>query len=169
MDDDVAFGTGTTLWHRYKFGTSVDRVFEAWTQPRTLKLWWCPDGWHPAKIEVDLRPGGAYRIAMRRDNGQQSVAVQGRFLEVVPPTRLVYSWRWEGAFPDMPETQVTVDFRAFGQGTEVVLRQEPIALPQCTRHLDGWLAACGRLAGIVDIPMRQTRSLERQFILAGRG
>jgi len=160
MGDDTTFGTGTTLWHRYRFETSIDRVFEAWTQPRALRLWWCPEGWHPTGIEVDLCDGGAWRIAMRRDGTSQHVAVHGRFLEVLPPTRLVYTWRWDGAFSGMPETRVTVDFRAVAGGTEIVLRQEALAMPLCTRHLAGWLAACRRLGGLIDSPALQSRLIE---------
>jgi len=53
-------------------------------------------------------------------------------------------------FPDMPETIVTVEFRAVTNGTELTLRQELLELPMCTRHLSGWLAACGRLAAVVE-------------------
>jgi hypothetical protein len=100
-------------------------------------------------VEVDLRVGGAYHIAMRRDGGGGCVSVHGRFLVVRPAARLVYTWCWEGAFPDMPETQITVDFHAVPEGTEVALRQEYLAVPLCTRHLCGWLAACGRLGVVI--------------------
>jgi uncharacterized protein YndB with AHSA1/START domain len=137
----------TVLRFRRRIAASPERVFQAWTRPEALKLWWCPAGWHPAEIEVDLRVGGAYRIAMRRPrgNGAGTVAVHGHFLQIEPGASLVYTWRWQGAFPDMPETQVTVEFRAVADGTEIVLAQADMAVPFCTHHLGGWLEAISRM------------------------
>jgi uncharacterized protein YndB with AHSA1/START domain len=73
------------------------------------------------------------------------ITVHGRFVEIEPHTRLVYTWNWDGAFEGTPETQITVEFHPVGDGTELILRQEELGLPVCTRHLGGWLAACDRL------------------------
>lgn len=150
MDHAVATGAGSTLRLRHRFEATPERVFAAWTKPEALRLWWCPAGWRPARIDVDLRPGGGYRLSMNRDNGMQLVTVHGSFLEIEPARRLVYTWRWDGVFPDMPETIVTVEFRAVTDGTEITLLQEVLELPMCTRQLSGWLAACGRLAEVVE-------------------
>ena len=157
MDHAVTTGTGTTLRLWRRFEAAPERVFAAWTRPEALRLWWCPAGWVPAEIEVDPRPGGLYRLAMNRENDTQVVAVHGRFLEIVPVRRLVYMWRWHGAFPDMLETIVTVEFRAVTGGTELTLRQEPLELPICTRQLSGWLAACVRLAAVLEAPVCHDR------------
>jgi uncharacterized protein YndB with AHSA1/START domain len=150
MDFAVAAETGVTLrlWHRFE--ASPERVFAAWTRPEALRLWWCPAGWRPERIDVDLRPGGAYRLSMNREHGAPLITVHGRFLEVEPARKLVYTWRWDGVFPDMPETVVSVDFRAVDGGTELALRQELLELPMCGRHLSGWLVACGRLAEVME-------------------
>jgi uncharacterized protein YndB with AHSA1/START domain len=102
--DNATIGAPTTLrlWHRFK--ASPDRVFQAWTRPDALRQWWCPDGWQPAEIDVDLRVGGRYRFAMSRPGEGRYVAVHGCFLDVQPGSRLVYTWQWDGAFTDMGET-----------------------------------------------------------------
>ena len=150
MDNAVAAGTGTTLrlWHRFE--APPERVFAAWTRPEALKLWWCPAGWRPVQIDVDLRLDGAYRLSMNRESGAQLVTVHGRFREIQPPKRLVYTWRWDGLYPDMPESIVTVEFRAVAGGTELALRHGVLELPMCGRHLSGWLVAWERLAGVVE-------------------
>ena len=51
----------------------------------------------------------------------------------------------------MPETIVTIEFRAMTGGTEIMLRQEVLEIPMCTRQLSGWLAACGRLTALVEV------------------
>ena len=129
-----------------RFGRSADAVFRAWTEPETLRRWWCPPGWTPAEIEVDLRAGGAYRLGMRRDENGEVIYVCGRFLEVCAPQKLVYTWRWENAFEQMPETQVTVRFIELAGVTELELIHEPLPeFAMCLRIRAGWLEAWQRL------------------------
>jgi uncharacterized protein YndB with AHSA1/START domain len=67
-------------------------VFEAWTRPELLKLWWAPKstGLVLASCEADVRPGGRYRFEFGRD-GSMVMAFFGRYLEVVPPSKLVWT------------------------------------------------------------------------------
>src|SRR5437870_5724255 len=82
------------------FQAPRERVFEAWTRPEALKRWWCPPGWEPDRIEVDLRVSGVFYLGMRRVADQSAAAVQGRFLDVRPPERVVYTWQWTDALED---------------------------------------------------------------------
>ena len=138
--------SGQTLRFRRRFAASPERVFAAWTRPQALSLWWCPPGWDAVEFVVDLRIGGQYRLAMRRTRETQVIGVHGIFLAIEPPRRLVYTWNWEGAFPDMPPTEVRILLRPDRDGTEVQLRQSPLHLVLCVRHVTGWLHACDRLA-----------------------
>ena len=64
------------------------------------------------------------------------------------PQRLVYTWIWENAFPEMPETRVTVEFTPHGGGTELTLIHEAIpGIALCLRHRSGWLDGFERLRG----------------------
>ena len=93
-----------------------------------------------------MRAGGAYRIGMCRRSGGAVVYVSGSFLEIRRPERLVYSWKWENAFEQMPETRVTVEFAPAGVGTILVLSHEYLPeIPVCLQHRSGWLAALDRL------------------------
>jgi uncharacterized protein YndB with AHSA1/START domain len=133
-----------------RFAAPRERVFDAWTTPEALKRWWCPRGWVPERIEVDLRTGGVYYFGMRRLEDDSVVSIQGRFLEVHRPERLVYTWCWHGAFRGTPETRVTVVFLPVEGGTEVIVTHEnfpDVALWQ--RHRDGWIAACDRMEQIL--------------------
>jgi uncharacterized protein YndB with AHSA1/START domain len=136
-----------------RFRASPERVFRAWTRPSALREWWCPPGWIADDIELDVSVGGSYCIRMRRVGDSRRVAVRGRFLEVKPPERLVYTWCWEGAFADMPETLVTLEL--FGSETETLLtlRHEKFAdLGLLQQHRAGWIAACNRLDRLVSEP-----------------
>jgi uncharacterized protein YndB with AHSA1/START domain len=128
-----------------RFERPRDVVFRAWTDPEILKLWWCPAGWTPTEIEVDLRVGGSYRIGMRRQTGGSPVYVRGTFLEVNSPEALAYTWKWENAFSGMPQTRVTVRFFSTGEATVVVLEHDRLPeISVCLRHRNGWMAALER-------------------------
>ena len=115
-----------------------------------LREWWCPPGWIAGEIEIDLRPGGTYRIEMRRIGGDERVAVRGEFLEVTPPRRLVYTWIWEGAFAEMAPTLVTVEIDGSPDETLLTLRHENFVDPGTRhQHRTGWIAACNRLDRLV--------------------
>jgi uncharacterized protein YndB with AHSA1/START domain len=67
-------------------------VFEAWTTPELFRRWWVPKsmGMELLSCEQDVRVGGAYRLVFRHgDSG--SMAFHGTYLEVVPPSRLVWT------------------------------------------------------------------------------
>jgi uncharacterized protein YndB with AHSA1/START domain len=71
-------------------------VFEALTTPALLKQWLLgPPGWEMVICEVDLRVGGAYRYAWRRESSGKTMAMGGLFQEVVSPERLVATERFD--------------------------------------------------------------------------
>ena len=152
MVDAAIAKAGTTLRLQYRFEATPERVFHAWTQPEALRRWWCPAGWLPAEIAVDFRVGGGYRLSMVRERGVHLVTVEGRFLEIHPVHKLVYTWRWDGAFPDLPETRITVEFLPAPGGTDLMLRQEALPLPVCVRHVTGWLDAFARIERLTGKP-----------------
>jgi uncharacterized protein YndB with AHSA1/START domain len=82
---------------------SCPAVFRELTDPRELARWWGPDGCTIPSVGRDLRPGGAYRIAMRPPEGDLFYLV-GEFLQVEPPERLAYTFRWEDPDPEDRET-----------------------------------------------------------------
>ena len=67
-------------------------VFEAWTKPELMKLWWAPksSGVPLLSCEMDVRVGGGYRLEFGHD-AANSMAFFGKYLEVEPPSRLVWT------------------------------------------------------------------------------
>src|SRR5437762_3602974 len=67
-------------------------VFEAWTKPELFKRWWVPKslGVPLLSVEQDVRVGGGYKLVFGHD-ASQSMAFHGRYLEVTPPSRLVWT------------------------------------------------------------------------------
>jgi uncharacterized protein YndB with AHSA1/START domain len=137
-----------------RFRASPERVFRAWTQPVALREWWCPPGWVAGEIEIDLRIGGTYRIAMSRASSPgPGVSVSGQFLEVRPPEWLVYTWRWEGAFAEMPDTVVILELRGSDSETLLMLRHDNfVDAGMRQQHRSGWISACDRLDRLVTPP-----------------
>jgi uncharacterized protein YndB with AHSA1/START domain len=58
-----------TLRLRRTFAAPRQRVFQAWTTPQEMKRWTGPGEYTTPLAEVDLRPGGRYRIHMRTPDG----------------------------------------------------------------------------------------------------
>jgi uncharacterized protein YndB with AHSA1/START domain len=67
-------------------------VFEAWTKPELMKRWWAPRsmGVPLRSCEMDARTGGKYRFEFGHD-ASQSFAFFGKYLEVTPPSRIVWT------------------------------------------------------------------------------
>jgi uncharacterized protein YndB with AHSA1/START domain len=82
-------------------------VFEAWTKPELMKQWWAPKsmGVPLRSCEMDVRVGGGYRLEFGKDDAK-SFAFFGKYLEVVPPSRLVWTNEESG---DAPVTTVTFE------------------------------------------------------------
>ncbi len=71
------------------FDTSQARVFQAFSEPAQLALWWGPDGFTNTIHEFDLKPGGKWRLTMRGPDGT-AYENESKFLEVVQPERVVF-------------------------------------------------------------------------------
>ena len=51
------------------FDAPRDLVWKAWTDPEHLKRWWAPRPYEIAECEIDLRPGGIFRMRMTGPDG----------------------------------------------------------------------------------------------------
>ncbi len=68
-------------------------VFDAWTKPELIKQWWTPKsfGFTFISCETDVRKGGTYRYVFGHPDFDQPMAFVGKYLEVDPPKRLVWT------------------------------------------------------------------------------
>jgi len=67
-------------------------VFEAFTKPELFKRWWVPKsfGLTMLSCELDVRVGGTYKLLFSH-NGSEPMAFFGRYIEVTPHSRLVWT------------------------------------------------------------------------------
>jgi uncharacterized protein YndB with AHSA1/START domain len=127
-------------------------VFEAWTTPALLRRWWVPKsaGMSLESCEVDARVGGRYRFEFLHPAYPEPVACFGRYLEVAPPARLVWT-NEESADGSV----TTVTFEEKGGRTLLTLRDlypskealdaalEAMGLPEQFEQLDALLEELG--------------------------
>jgi uncharacterized protein YndB with AHSA1/START domain len=101
------------------FNAPARIVFEAWTTPKLLKLWWVPKsaGMSLLSCEADVRTGGKYRFEIGQE-ASKSMAFFGRYIEVTPPSRLV----WTNEESD-DGAVTTVTFEEKGGKTLLVLHE----------------------------------------------
>ena len=103
------------------FRAPRDLVFRAWTDCDALRQWWGPRSWPMSFCEMDLRPGGVWRYAMREEGTGQESWGKGVYREIAPPERLVYTDYFsdpEGT-KTSPPTEITLTFEQRGDETVI--------------------------------------------------
>ena len=75
------------------FNGPARHVFKAWTTPALLMQWWAPKsfGINMVGCEVDARTGGRYRFSFKVPGMDQPMDFFGRYVEVVPDARIVWT------------------------------------------------------------------------------
>jgi uncharacterized protein YndB with AHSA1/START domain len=75
------------------FNAPARLVFEAWTTTELFKRWWVPKstGLTLLSCETDVRTGGTYRLVFSHPSLPEPMAFFGRYLEVTPHSRIVWT------------------------------------------------------------------------------
>jgi uncharacterized protein YndB with AHSA1/START domain len=141
-----------TLRLVHTFEASPARLFAAWTDPRQFMQWFGPHGMTNTFCEFDLRVGGTWQLeAEGRDIHR---AVSGKYLEIDPPRRLVFTWAWHESgrlvSPREHETKVALGFKPVGRRTELTLTQSLFRdRTGADNHRWGWTEAFEKLATLL--------------------
>ena len=126
-----------------------EKVFAAWTEPELLTQWWGPGPVTCPEADIDLREGGAYRLANREADGSITW-ISGRFERVRPPEELVYTWS-VSIVPGEP-TLVRVTFLPHPDGTELRLIHERFAAEAVRdMHRHGWGGCIDKLEALLAV------------------
>jgi uncharacterized protein YndB with AHSA1/START domain len=107
----------------HHFRAPAAKVFAAYTDPKLLAKWWTPKGGSMTIESMDARPGGGYRYLQTDARGQKSVFV-GKYLEVHPVTRLVYTFAVEG---QGNEIRATVELKEAHGETHLTLTNQCVS------------------------------------------
>jgi uncharacterized protein YndB with AHSA1/START domain len=125
-------------------------VFRALSEPAMLTRWWGPAGFTTPQIAWDLGVGGRYRLGMQPP-GAQLFHLAGEFLEIDPPRRLVYTFRWEEPDPDDRETVVALTLQPLDAATKLSLAQGEFASEaRLALHRSGWSDSFEKLRALVE-------------------
>jgi uncharacterized protein YndB with AHSA1/START domain len=102
------------------FNAPARLVFAAWTTPELLKQWWAPKSFGISFLscEADVRTGGSYRFVFAHPASAQPMTFFGRYIEVIPNARLV----WTNEEGGEGGAVTTVTFEERGGQTLVVMR-----------------------------------------------
>ena len=143
---DASLDTNTLRVSRV-FAATRKRVFDAWVKHDHFVQWMCPPGVTITLCEIDVRAGGAWRIAGLHDGGRV-FASSGKYVEVKRPERLSFTWAHhaDGDFakPRGHETTVRIEFRALGSKTEITLIHGPFT-DGSSEHNRGWIGSFDKL------------------------
>lgn len=128
---------GDTVTVRRLVRASPATVFSFFTDPRR----WL--SWQGVDATIEPHPGGLFRMNVRGDG----YAV-GRFVEVDPPRRIVFSWGWEMPGNPVPPGSSTVEVHLEPDGDATLVSLTHSGLPTPTRsvHEQGWTHYLSRLA-----------------------
>jgi uncharacterized protein YndB with AHSA1/START domain len=109
-------------------------VFAAHTRPEHVARWWGNRDSTLSVCRIDLRPGGEWRYVLRMPDGSEH-GFGGVYREIVPPERLVYTFRYDG-YPDA-EAVETLTFEERAGKTLL----EATVLHQSVENRDGHVAS----------------------------
>jgi uncharacterized protein YndB with AHSA1/START domain len=136
------------------FDAPARLVFVAWTTPELFRQWWVPksSGATLLSCEQDVRVGGSYRLEFAHPKAATPVAFFGRYLEVVPDARLVWTNEESatGAVTtvtfeekDGKTLLVMSELYPSKQALEIAMEGMDEAMPEAFEQLDEFLAARG--------------------------
>lgn len=132
------------------FDAPPSLVYTVWTTPEHAKRWSAPDGLELFFCEMDVRPGGTSRCAMRGGDGTEYWATEV-YQEVVENERLVFTQAWDDADGKPGHaTTIVVQFEPVDGKTRVTMRQGVFATVEGRNgHNEGWLECFDQLGTYV--------------------
>ena len=98
------------------FEVSVDKLYDAWTNPEQLKKWWKPNGKHVEGSNERYKKKAAQSAVVFNGN---KLVISGEYLEVNEKEKLIYTWKWELPEDAVRNAQYKLSVLLYQQATEV--------------------------------------------------
>jgi uncharacterized protein YndB with AHSA1/START domain len=150
MNDSADSGmTRRQMTYTRVFDAPRELVWKAWTEPEQLALWWGPRGIRTPleTIEVDLRPGGVFRLTMVAEADGTEFPTEMEFREVVEPERIVFGWE---AQRGLGAGEVTITFKDLSDKTEVTSNYDGFTTDEIAADSEvGWNQQLDRLGELL--------------------
>ena len=126
-----------------------ERVFRALASDEITQWWVRPGVFDTRDWSGDVRPGGRWNAS--GIGGGKPYSLEGEFVEVRGPEKLVHTWHLSGT-PAAPTT-VSYTLEPTPTGTRVTLKHEGFTTPEgCTNTAAGWETSFERLAELFATP-----------------
>jgi uncharacterized protein YndB with AHSA1/START domain len=133
-----------TLKRRLK--ATPAQVFAAWTDPEKIVRWFGPSETIAGSVraQMDVRPGGTYQMNFKTEDGEAH-QVGGVYREVVPDSRLQFTWAWHST-PER-ESLVTVTVTSDGAKGRILtlLHEQFFDQAAADGHKRGWTGTLDKL------------------------
>lgn len=136
---------GKSLIVTRTFDAPREMVFRVWTEPEHVRHWWGPDGFTNTISEMDVRPGGVWRLMMHGPDGTD-YPNKIVFTEVEKPARLVYTHSGDEG-PGETRFEVTVTFEERDGKTILTMRSQF----KTVEELDKVITNYGALEGAIQM------------------
>jgi uncharacterized protein YndB with AHSA1/START domain len=112
-----------------KYPSSVERVFDAWADPKSKQSWFaCHDTWTSEGYSLDFRPGGRETVDSIPDTGGPPHRYSALYYDIVPNERIVYSYDMYLGDVRITVSLATVEFIPNGDGTTMKFTEQIVVL-----------------------------------------
>jgi uncharacterized protein YndB with AHSA1/START domain len=143
------FLNNTSVTIERTLSASPERVFAAFTNPALLAKWWGMKDSAMILCEADVKVGGQWRIGTCSSEGKEHW-VHGFYREVVPSSRLVFTWIWEPPNASTPEMLVNITFVGNNRQTNIRIIHELLTTERSRlMHKQGWLDSLDALSNLL--------------------
>ena len=135
----------------HRFDAPREIIFRAWTDASWLVRWMGPQACSCPFAEIDLRVGGAFRLAIRNAEGKDHVAF-GTYQAIESPGQLTFTWQWEqeDGSPGH-EMLIEIELRESDAGTDMVFTQTRFPTEDSRdQHQGGWTSSFASLVDVLE-------------------
>jgi uncharacterized protein YndB with AHSA1/START domain len=141
---------GSSVEIDHHFAAPREAVWRAWTDPAVVSLWWGsdPDG-VVTSATLDVRQDGRFEISFTDSSGDSHTS-SGRYLQVVAPSRLDFTWAWRSE-PGV-SSRVTVAFEDDDGGTSMRFVHGGLHGASDHDYAEGWRRTFAKLDGVLTPP-----------------
>jgi len=133
-----------------------EKLFAAWTDPKTYPEWFCPKPWYVSDVKLDVRAGGGSEMMFHGPNGEK-FPNQGVYLEIVPNEKLVFTDAFHADWQPNPNSMFVAILtfeKLTNGGTRYTARARHWTKEACENHRamgfeHGWGIAFDQLVKLV--------------------
>lgn len=138
----------TIIQYKHTFNHPVNRVFRAFLEAASVKLWFGPKEFSIGAVELEPEVGGRLSIEMISPRGDV-FWMKGVFTDITEDAKIVYDAVYEPDIPNLGDYRVSYFFKAGDQQTEVTVVQEIYRVINPEGRTKGWVDGFTKLEAVL--------------------